>query len=152
MSKEAMKMALGYMKQVLMAHDEKYFRHPSTEPERAAIVSDIEDVEEALANQSAQQENSDLYRKAFETWQEKTEWVQETAKPKELGMHRADVLRQRIEEAQQQEPVAKVGTIWHIDNGKATLTASILSALKAVPQAHHLPDFSPIFGNIKENT
>ena len=30
-------------------------------------------------------------------WGIKTEWVQQTAQPHELGMHRADVLRQRID-------------------------------------------------------
>jgi hypothetical protein len=39
------------------------------------------------------------YKKALEVWLDKTEWVQETVKPHELGMHRADVLKQRIEEA-----------------------------------------------------
>lgn len=45
------------------------------------------------------------YEKAYLVWQDKTEWVQETVKPHELGMHRADVLKQRIEElAQPKEP------------------------------------------------
>jgi hypothetical protein len=35
--------------------------------------------------------------KALDEWHNKTEWVQETAQPPELGMHRADVLKQRIE-------------------------------------------------------
>lgn len=34
---------------------------------------------------------------AYVTWQEKTEWVQHNIQGKELGHHRADVLRQRIE-------------------------------------------------------
>ena len=34
---------------------------------------------------------------AFVKYLEKTEWVQETAKPHELGMDRADVLKQRID-------------------------------------------------------
>jgi len=38
------------------------------------------------------------YKKALEVWLEKTEWVQKTVKPHELGMHRADVLKQRIKE------------------------------------------------------
>lgn len=42
------------------------------------------------------------YRKAWYEWSEKTDWVQETAKPKELGMHRADILRQRIEELEKE--------------------------------------------------
>jgi hypothetical protein len=37
------------------------------------------------------------YKKALEVWLDKTEWVQKTVKPHELGMHRADVLKQRIE-------------------------------------------------------
>lgn len=36
------------------------------------------------------------YKRAHEQWLDKTEWVQETVKAGELGMHRADVLRQRI--------------------------------------------------------
>lgn len=36
---------------------------------------------------------------AWREWQEKTEWVQNTAEPQELGMHRADVMRQRLEQA-----------------------------------------------------
>ncbi|WP_440984954.1 hypothetical protein ACQHIH_16210 [Xanthomonas sontii] len=36
---------------------------------------------------------------AHKEYQEKTQWVQDTAKPRELGMHRADVLRMRLEQA-----------------------------------------------------
>jgi hypothetical protein len=48
-------------------------------------------IKEALA------ESEPNYKKALEVWLDKTEWVQETVKPHELGMHRADVLKQRIE-------------------------------------------------------
>jgi hypothetical protein len=44
---------------------------------------------------------------ALHEWHNKTDWVQETAQPLELGMHRADVLKQRIErlnKAAQQAP------------------------------------------------
>ena len=34
---------------------------------------------------------------ALDEWMEKTDWVQQTIRPRELGMHRADVLRARIE-------------------------------------------------------
>lgn len=47
------------------------------------------------------------YKRAHEVWQDKTEWVQETAQPHELGMHRADVLRQRIEQLKAQQPAVK---------------------------------------------
>ena len=62
-------------------------------------------IKEALA------ESEPNYKKSFEVWLDKTEWVQETVKPHELGMHRADVLKQRIEEAlaqPEQEPVAYI--------------------------------------------
>jgi hypothetical protein len=34
---------------------------------------------------------------ALHEWHNKTDWVQETAQPMELGMHKADVLKQRID-------------------------------------------------------
>ncbi|MGL4679546.1 MAG: hypothetical protein ACRCWC_09230 [Plesiomonas shigelloides] len=40
----------------------------------------------------------DRHEQATRVWSEKTDWVQETAKPKELGMHRADVLKKRIDD------------------------------------------------------
>jgi len=57
------------------------------EREQEAITA----IKEALA------ESEPNYKKALEVWLDKTEWVQETVKPHELGMHRADVLKQRIE-------------------------------------------------------
>lgn len=39
-------------------------------------------------------------RYAYMEWQDKTEWVQETATPSELGKHRADVMRERIAKAE----------------------------------------------------
>jgi hypothetical protein len=39
----------------------------------------------------------DMLNRALKAWHEKTDWMQETAQPMELGMHKADVLKQRIE-------------------------------------------------------
>lgn len=44
----------------------------------------------------------DRFRAAFNEWHDKTEWVQETSRPEELGMHRADVLRNRIADLEAQ--------------------------------------------------
>lgn len=41
----------------------------------------------------------DNYKLAHDEWAEKTHWVQQTAQPHELGVHRADVLRDRINRA-----------------------------------------------------
>jgi predicted RNase H-like nuclease (RuvC/YqgF family) len=58
-------------------------------------------VHATLAQQlQAQAAEVEKYKVAFEEYDTRTQWVQDTAKPKELGMHRADVLRQRIEAAE----------------------------------------------------
>jgi CHAD domain-containing protein len=77
---EALQMCLEYIE--TDAHERKYVRH--------AIKAALEAKDEPN------------YKKALEVWLDKTEWVQETVKPHELGMHRADVLKQRIEEASPQ--------------------------------------------------
>ncbi len=43
---------------------------------------------------------ADRLKAALNDWFAKTEWVQESARPKELGMHRADVLRSRLAASQ----------------------------------------------------
>ena len=48
------------------------------------------------------------YRKSWYEWSEKTDWVQETAKPKELGMHRADILRKRIKDLEKEVLLLKL--------------------------------------------
>lgn len=48
---------------------------------------------------------------AWEIWQEKTEWVQKTAQPGELGMHRADVLKARIEKLEKWKAEHEVATL-----------------------------------------
>jgi hypothetical protein len=48
------------------------------------------------------------YRKSWYEWSEKTDWVQETAEPKELGMHRADILRKRIEDLEKEVLLLKL--------------------------------------------
>jgi hypothetical protein len=63
------------------------------------------------------------YKKALEVWLDKTEWVQETVKPHELGMHRADVLKQRIENASPQRT-------W------VGLTDEEINLIYAEPQTH----------------
>jgi hypothetical protein len=71
-------------------------------------VEAITAIKEALA------ESEPNYKKALEVWLDKTEWVQETVKPHELGMHRADVLKQRIE-ATLAQPEQDVGIIRYAD-------------------------------------
>ena len=80
---EALKMALEALETLMI--------------ERGSIYDQaITAIYEALA------EPEPNYKKALEVWLDKTEWVQETVKPHELGMHRADVLKQRIQEVSPQ--------------------------------------------------
>ena len=48
------------------------------------------------------------YRESWYEGLEKTDWVQETAKAKELGMHRADILRKRIEDLEKEVLLLKL--------------------------------------------
>jgi hypothetical protein len=88
------------------------------------------------------------YKKALEAWLDKTEWVQETVKPHELGMHRADVLKQRIEEASPQrtwvgltedeiEYAFKTNSVM-VDNGNAYMVAGLraVNIARAIEAAH----------------
>jgi hypothetical protein len=83
---EALRLALEALQQIahVSAMDYEY---------QQWAVEAITAIKEALA------ESEPNYKKALEVWLDKTEWVQETVKPHELGMHRADVLKQRIQEA-----------------------------------------------------
>jgi hypothetical protein len=53
------------------------------------------------------------FERGYNEWTEKTQWVQETKQTYELGMHRADVLKQRIEKlkAVNQELLAALNNI-----------------------------------------
>ena len=54
---------------------------------------------DAMSAISKIQEECELLRNfkiAYNEWQDKTEWVQQTATVKELGKHRADVLKDRL--------------------------------------------------------
>ena len=55
-----------------------------------------------IKNAAAELRRLHPYETAYKEWHEKTEWVQTTARPGEFGMHRADVMRQRLEQAKAQ--------------------------------------------------
>lgn len=66
----------------------KYDLFPESEQMRVATL---------LRTQHADIERLGKFYAAWQVWQDKTEWVQEAFKASELGMHRADVLKARIE-------------------------------------------------------
>ena len=72
----------------------------TTQPKalRLADLLDLAPYSSPLTNDAAEElRRLHQHELANQTWYEKTEWVQQTAQPNELGMHRADVLRQRID-------------------------------------------------------
>lgn len=75
----------------------------------------------------------DGYKAVCDEWLDKTEWVQQTLHPRELGMHRADVLRERLlAAAPKAAPVAQ---------GDARAEQSLLKVLTAVQR--YLPPDGP---------
>lgn len=63
---------------------------PNCAPHRAVQMVEL------ICLHAVEQQRSELALTVRE-WLEKTEWVQQTGVPAELGMHRADVLRARID-------------------------------------------------------
>lgn len=53
----------------------------------------------------------DMFRAAFHEWIEKTEWVQYTIQPQELGRHLADVMRARIGKLEAEVATLKQGGV-----------------------------------------
>ena len=60
-----------------------------------AVEPEFDIVEQHRLEEAARR--IEMLEAALRDWSDKTEWVQQTSLPKELGFHRADVLRQRIE-------------------------------------------------------
>jgi len=89
-------------RQMMMLQD----RQAAAELRRqASFIKDLKDevVEQCRINgMSAEREDAlraevERLNSALDEWHGKTDWVQTTAQPMELGMHRADVLKQRID-------------------------------------------------------
>lgn len=53
---------------------------------------------EGIAMLEAERDRLQQFEAAYNEWHDKTEWVQKTAKAHELGKHRADVLKDRIDQ------------------------------------------------------
>ena len=76
--------------------------------------------EDMLLSAAAELRRLDQHERAHNVWLKKTEWVQDTVQPRELGMHRADVLRQRIKrlEALNAQLLEVLEELMYWDNGK----------------------------------
>ena len=76
-------------------------------------------LEPRLADAAEELRRLHLHELALQDWLDKTDWVQETAQAGELGMHRADVLKKRIEklEAINQELLAALKDLLHESDG-----------------------------------
>ena len=124
MKNEALKLALEALETLMIERGSIYDK---------AITA----IKEALA------EPKPNYKKALEVWLDKTEWVQETVKPHELGMHRADVLKQRIEEASPQR--TWVTTTW-----RGLTDEEFLKACQLAEDGNYLVAFQRIQEWLKE--
>lgn len=85
------------------------------------------------------------YETEFNTWLEKTDWIQKTGKPHELGLHRADILKQRIEylEAEVTCEEQRFSELWtqfaELDKVSQDLTEALEYAIKQVPELASVP-------------
>lgn len=69
--------------------------------------------ERALLGQAAEAiRHLTMFKISHDEWMAKTDWVQKTARAGELGMHRADVLKQRI------DALCDVDNVWVVMTGK----------------------------------
>jgi len=93
---ETLRLALEALERCVATCFDPYAHEQAMSGSEHFVNQTITAIKEALG------EPEPNYKKALEVWLDKTEWVQETVKPHELGMHRADVLKQRIEEASPQ--------------------------------------------------
>ena len=71
----------------------------STQPEALRLADEVAAMQPAYFTSEVAAELRRLHQHvlALQDWLDKTNWVQESAQAGELGMHRADVLRKRIE-------------------------------------------------------
>jgi hypothetical protein len=100
-----------------------------TEAQRLANELDAYHTAPHHKQAAAELRRLDQHELANNVWHEKTEWVQNTAQPHELGMHRADVMRQRIERltainAQLLEALEGMLVVWEDDPSYGFNTAN----------------------------
>ena len=65
--------------------------------QESEVESELRRLYEGIKTLRSENEALSRYKTAYEEWSDKTQWVQDTSSAKELGMHRADVLKQRID-------------------------------------------------------
>jgi len=100
---EALENSVDLVREDAYNAEQLYGNYPARQGKVRGLKVLADDHEKAItAIKEALAQPEPNYKKALEVWLDKTEWVQETVKPHELGMHRADVLKQRIEEASPQ--------------------------------------------------
>lgn len=91
----------------------------------------------ALSAVTAERDRLLQFEAAHNEWHDKTEWVQKTAKAHELGKHRADVLKERVDQLQAEvEALRKVirAALYYVPEHKHDLR-EIMSAAMAAKEA-----------------
>lgn len=69
------------------------------QPEALRLANELDGLSQPVAwDASAELRRLHSVEKAFQQWIIKTEWVQKSSQSHELGMHRADVMKQRFEQ------------------------------------------------------
>jgi hypothetical protein len=111
---------------------------------QAAIAALAEHAMSEVQRLGQEIEQGPNYKKALEVWLDKTEWVQETVKPHELGMHRADVLKQRIKEALRKpltdEDLRKLADKHLFYQPESYKVSGVFALVRAIEAAHGIKE------------
>jgi DNA repair ATPase RecN len=77
-----------------------YMIEAKEDKRRSCAVMTVESHLAALSAVTAERDRLQQFEAAYNEWHDKTEWVQKTAEAHELGKHRADVLKDRVDQLQ----------------------------------------------------
>jgi hypothetical protein len=121
---DALENSVDLVRENAYSAEQLYGNYPARQGKVRGLKVLADDHEKAItAIKEALAQPEPNYKKALEVWLDKTEWVQETVKPHELGMHRADVLKQRIEAtlAQLEQDLVEWGVDWGPDGNSVSI-------------------------------
>lgn len=91
----------------------------TTQPEALRLADECDEHMVDFADVAAELRRLHQHELVLQDWLDKTDWVQETAQAGELGMHRADVLKKRIDALTEsnQELLAALKELLHESDG-----------------------------------
>jgi hypothetical protein len=122
----------------------------NTQPKALWLADWLEDEYGSAESWDAAAELRRLHRVelAYQQWSDKTEWVQGTGDGSELGMHIADVLKQRIENLR----AANAELVGTLKQAEPMLQSMLDNITRALPQYKKMPALDQVRAAIAKAT